>query len=97
MVFDFFHTWEVYKPASKRKWGYYVLPVLVGDRLVARFDPAFDKKAKLFSIQNWWWEKEVDKRDEELLAALQDCLQQFCKYLGADSLQLGRSRNGTLS
>jgi uncharacterized protein len=88
MVFDFFYTWEVYKPASKRKWGYYVLPVLVGDRLVARFDPAFDKKAKLFSIQNWWWEKEVDKRDEELLAALQDCLQQFCKYLGADSLQL---------
>ena len=54
MVFDFFYTWEVYKPASKRKWGYYVLPVLVGERLVARFDPGFDKKAKLFSIQNWW-------------------------------------------
>jgi uncharacterized protein len=89
MVFDFFYTWEVYKPASKRTWGYYVLPVLVGDRLVARFDPAFDKKAKLFSIQNWWWEKGIDKSDEDLLAALQDCLQQFCTYLGADSLKLG--------
>jgi uncharacterized protein YcaQ len=89
MLFDFFYTWEVYKPASKRKWGYYVLPVLVGDRLAARFDPAFNKRAKLFTIQNWWWEKEVDKTDEDLLAALQDCLQQFCKYLGADSLKLG--------
>ncbi len=89
MLFDFFYTWEVYKPASKRKWGYYVLPVLVGDRLVARFDPAYDKRAKLFTIQNWWWEKGVNKEDGDLLAALQDCLQQFCKYLGADSLKLG--------
>jgi uncharacterized protein YcaQ len=89
MLFDFFYTWEVYKPASRRKWGYYVLPVLVGDRLVARFDPVFNKKAKLFTIQNWWWEKGVDKRDDDLLAALQDGLQQFCKYLDADSLKLG--------
>ncbi|HLW59171.1 MAG TPA: winged helix DNA-binding domain-containing protein [bacterium] len=89
MLFDFVYTWEVYKPASRRTWGYYVLPVLVGDRLVARFDPIFDKKAKLFTIQNWWWEKGIDRKDEELLAALQDCLQQFRRYLGADSLKLG--------
>ena len=89
MLFDFFYTWEVYKLASERKWGYYVLPVLVGDRLVARFDPAFNKKAKLFTIQNWWWEKGVDNKDDDLLPALQDGLQQFCKYLGADSLELG--------
>jgi uncharacterized protein YcaQ len=89
MLFDFSYTWEVYKPAPKRVWGYYVLPVLVGDRLVARFDPAFDKAGKLFSIQNWWWERGVDKKDQALLAALQDCLQQFRKYLGAESVKLG--------
>ena len=89
MLFDFFYAWEVYKPASKRTWGYYVLPVLVGDRLVARFDPAFDRVAKRFTIQNWWWEKGVDKKDAGLRAALHDCLRQFCTYLGADSLKLG--------
>lgn len=89
MIFDFNYTWEVYKPAPQRKWGYYELPVLAGDRFVARLDPAFDKKAKAFIIQNWWWEDGVDKKDGELLAALQDCLLQFCKYLGADSVKMG--------
>ena len=89
VLFDFVYQWEVYKPEPQRKFGYYVIPVLVGDRLVARFDPAFDRKARLFSIHNWWWEKGINRRDEELLAALQDCLRQFCSYLGAESLTLG--------
>jgi uncharacterized protein YcaQ len=89
MLFDFSYTWEVYKPAAKRTWGYYVLPVLVGDRLVARLDPGFNKAAKRFTIQNWWWEKGVDKKGDGLEAALQDCLRQFCQYLGADSVSLG--------
>jgi uncharacterized protein YcaQ len=89
MLFDFHYTWEVYKPANIRKWGYYVLPVLAGERFVARIDPAFDRVSKTFIIQNWWWEKGVNKNDDELLAALRDCVQQFCKYLGANSAKLG--------
>jgi uncharacterized protein YcaQ len=89
MLFEFFYAWEVYKPVSKRTWGYYVLPVLVGDRFVARFDPGVDRRAKVFTIQNWWWEKGVDTKDEALLAALLDCLRQFCTYLGVDALKLG--------
>jgi uncharacterized protein YcaQ len=88
-LFDYHYTWEVYKPASIRKWGYYVLPVLAGERFVARIDPAFDRGTKAFIIQNWWWEKGVNKKDDELLAALKDCVQQFCNYLGADSIALG--------
>ena len=53
-VFDFDYVWEVYKPAAKRKYGYYVLPVICGDRFVARFDPAFDKKTRELTITNWW-------------------------------------------
>jgi uncharacterized protein YcaQ len=77
-IFDFDYVWEVYKPVSKRKYGYYVLPVLYGDRFIARFDPAFDKKKRIFTINNWWWEDGV-KVDERVQAALVDCFQPFQK------------------
>jgi len=90
-LFDFFYRWEVYVPAPKRKWGYYVLPVLYGNRLVARFDPAYDKPNRAFTIQNWWWEKSVNKKDEAMLAALQECMQAFYKYLNAQKVVLGEA------
>jgi uncharacterized protein YcaQ len=70
MLFDFHYAWEVYKPADKRNYGYYVLPVLYGDRLVARMDPEFDRANRVFTVKNWWWEREVDKSDEAMLAAV---------------------------
>ena len=88
-LFDFFYRWEVYVPASKRQYGYYVLPVLYGDRLVARLDPAYDRASKRFTIQNWWWQSGVDKKNEAMLSALQDCVKDFVKYLGAREVKLG--------
>ncbi|MDP2778250.1 MAG: crosslink repair DNA glycosylase YcaQ family protein, partial [Anaerolineales bacterium] len=43
-VFDFEYLWEVYKPVHQRRWGYYTLPILYGDDLVARLDPKLDRK-----------------------------------------------------
>lgn len=88
-LFDFFYRWEVYVPGPKRKYGYYVLPVLYGDRLVARMDPAFDRASKVFTIKNWWWENGVDKKDAAMLIALQDCVKDFGRYLGAGGVKLG--------
>jgi len=88
-IFDFFYRWEVYVPESKRKYGYYVLPVLYSDRLVARMDPGFDRASRTFIVQNWWWQPGVDKKDDAMLTALQDCVRDFAKYLGASDVKLG--------
>ena len=44
-LYDFDYVWEVYVPEKKRRWGYYVLPILFGDRLVGRIEPRIDRKA----------------------------------------------------
>jgi len=88
LVFDFDYVWEVYKPVVQRKYGYYVLPVIYGDRFVARFDPAFDKKSRELTIANWWWEEAIQP-DEAMQAAICDCLWQFMRYLDASRLRLG--------
>jgi len=86
-IFDFDYIWEVYKPAEKRQYGYYVLPVLYGDRFVARCEPALERKTRQLSIRNWWWQEGIVP-DEEMLAVLADCLQDFCAYLNAVTIQL---------
>ncbi len=84
-IFDFDYIWEVYKPKVKRKYGYYVLPVIYGDQFVARFDPSYDKKKRTLTINNWWWEEGVE-RDAEMQAALIDCFQAFTRFLDAQEI-----------
>ncbi len=86
-LFDFEYIWEVYKPVSERRYGYYVLPVLYGDRFVARFEPGWDKREGRLTIQNWWWEANVTV-SKNMQAELQRCFKRFGDYLGADSLQI---------
>jgi uncharacterized protein YcaQ len=95
-IFDFDYTWEVYTPAAKRKYAHYVLPVLYGDRFVARFEPAFDKKTREFTIANWWWEEDV-RPDDAMCAALADCLGEFVRYLDAKQVRLGEKVAGEKS
>jgi uncharacterized protein YcaQ len=83
-LFGFDYTWEVYKRPRERQFGYYVLPVLYGERFVARFEPLYDKKAKELRILNWWWEEGV-KPDRTMKRAVEKALCAFSGYLGAVS------------
>ncbi len=87
-LFGFDYTWEVYKPAPLRKYGYYVLPVLHGDRFVARFEPIRDKKSGRLLIKGWWWEEGVDV-SAKMRDDVRTCLREFAHFLGCAEIQAG--------
>ena len=86
-LFGFEYLWEVYKPVAERRWGYYVLPILYGDRFIARFEPGRDKNSDALAIQNWWWEAEVTPT-AEMHRALRDCFTRFLGFLGRERIEI---------
>ena len=85
-VWDFDYTWEVYTPAAKRKWGYYVLPILHGDRLVGRVDPKIDRKTGLLTLHSLTLENPGDAGD--LLPPLAARLADYARFLGASRVEI---------
>jgi uncharacterized protein YcaQ len=59
-LFDFQYKWEVYTPIVERKYGYYVLPILCGNKLIARIEMETDKKSKTLIVKNFWAQDEMD-------------------------------------
>jgi uncharacterized protein YcaQ len=86
-LFDFDYIWEVYKPVAERGYGYYVLPVLYGDRFVARFEPGRDKKSGALLVKNWWWEDGITP-SKKMRSALLRCFERFLGILGTDDLRV---------
>ena len=76
------YSWEIYTPAVKRKYGYYVLPIVYGDRFIGRIEPKADRKTNTLTVQNVWLEPGVRKtkllsgkidKTVQRLAKLNDC------------------------
>ena len=58
-IWGFHYSWEIYTPAAKREYGYYVLPMLFGDQLIGRIEPAVDRQAGRLIVKNVWLEPGV--------------------------------------
>ncbi len=86
VLFGFDYVWEVYKPEPQRKFGYYTMPILWGDRLVARFDSKLDRTTNTFVILGLWLEDEALGKNEAFAEAWACGLARFVTFLGASKL-----------
>ncbi len=78
-LFGFDYRWEIYTPAAKRKYGFYVLPVLYGERFVGRIEAVADKKSGVFTVKNFWYEDGV-RQTKKLSAEIGKCVRRFAKF-----------------
>jgi uncharacterized protein YcaQ len=95
-VFDFDYVWEVYKPEHKRRWGYYTLPILWGDRLVARADLKLDRPGNTLQLRGFWLEQEETGRDPAFALALGRGLADFMRFVAAERLDADAVRPAAL-
>ncbi|HET7483555.1 MAG TPA: crosslink repair DNA glycosylase YcaQ family protein, partial [Actinomycetota bacterium] len=87
-VFDFEYRIEIYVPKAKRRYGYYVLPILHGDRLIGRVDSKFEKQNNAYVVDHVFGEASAPK-DKATAAAVKGSLESMASWLGADSLSIG--------
>ncbi len=91
-VFAFDYVWEVYVPAAKRRWGYYVLPILFGDRLVGRIEPRIDRRAGALRVIGLWWEPGFDPlEDPRFIGAFVEALEAHRRFAGLKRLTMPRT------
>ncbi|WP_046175305.1 winged helix-turn-helix domain-containing protein [Domibacillus indicus] len=84
-LFDFDYTWEIYTPAIKRKFGYYVLPLLYGESFIGRAEIIAERKTGTLVVKNIWFENGV-KQTTQLRTALNSCFQKFAIFNGCERI-----------
>jgi uncharacterized protein YcaQ len=82
-LFDFHYRLEMFVPKAKRRYGYYVLPILRGDRVIGRIEPVFERKARVLRVKGVWWEPGVKP------VSLERPLRELAQFVGAGSIDRG--------
>src|SRR5215471_807730 len=87
-LFDFEYVWEGFFPPAKRRWGYYVLPILFGDRFVGRIEPRIDRDRARVDVLGLWWEDGfAPGRADGFVDAMRDALRAYLHFAAADRLE----------
>jgi uncharacterized protein YcaQ len=94
-LWGFDYLWEIYVPEAKRRYGYYVLPILFGDRFVGRIEPRHERRTRSLSILGVSFEPGFEPmEDGRFLAALRDALAAYRSFVGADTVTWPRTGMG---
>jgi uncharacterized protein len=87
-LFGFDYVWELFLPPAKRRWGWYVLPILFGDRLVGRIEPRIDREADRVRVLGLWWEEGFPpRRADAFVDAMRAALGAYLRFAGAGRLE----------
>ena len=91
-MFGFEYRIEIYTPAPQRRYGYYSLPVLIGDDIVGRVDLKADRAASTLLVQSAWWEH---GRPADAAARLADELRRAAQWQGLEAISVSRWGDAT--
>ena len=87
-LFGFDYVWELFFPPEKRRFGWYVLPIVYGDRFVGRIEPRIEREQGSVRVLGLWWEEGfTPKRVESFVDAMNDALDAYLRFARADRLE----------
>jgi len=87
-LFGFDYVWELFVPPAKRRWGWYVLPILFGDRLVGRIEPRIDRAENCVRVLNLWWEDSFDGRHSgDFVDSMRAALRAYLQFASAGRIE----------
>jgi len=87
-LFDFDYVWELFVPPEKRRWGWYVLPIVFRDRLVGRFEPRIDRDdARVEVLAVWWEEGFAPGRAKGFVDAMREALHAYLRFADATRIE----------
>ncbi len=87
-LFGFDYRFEAFVPGPQRRYGYYVLPILEGERLVGRLDPKLHREEKRLEIRQVWWEPGV-RESKARTARFETALDRLARFVGAETWTVG--------
>ncbi|MBQ1810737.1 MAG: YcaQ family DNA glycosylase [Erysipelotrichaceae bacterium] len=86
-LWDFRYSWEIYVPADKRKYGYYALPVLWGERFIGRIETVADHKNRTLRVKNIWFEPGI-RQTKKILSSIDRTLKRFSKFNDCTAVEI---------